>query len=97
MSPETTPKELTIELITASSCKACVTIKERLTAVISEVDQTRINFREIDVLEAFDYAVELGVLSTPAIVIDGKLVFSSAPSLKRLRNELRQRLARLDP
>jgi len=93
MSPDT----LTIELITASSCKACVTIKERLTTVISEVDQTRINFREIDVLETFDYAVELGVLSTPAIAINGELVFSSAPSLKRLRNELRRRLEKLNP
>lgn len=96
MSPETTPKELTIELITASSCKACVTLRERLKTVIEELDPAQINYREIDVLEELDYAVELGVLSTPAIAINGNLVFASAPSLKRLQNELRQRLQRQD-
>ena len=96
MSPEPIPQILTIELITGTSCLACVTIKERLATVIGEVDQTRIKYREIDVLEELDYAVELGVLSTPAIAINGKLVFSSAPSLKKLRNELQHRLERLN-
>ena len=85
-------EKLKIELITGTACPACVTMKERLKAVIDEVDQTRINYQEIDVLEEFDYAVELGILTTPAIAINGKLAFSSPPSLKRLRHELHQRL-----
>ena len=96
MSSEIIPKELTIELITGTSCPACVTIRERLKTVIEELDPAWINHREIDVLEELDYAVELGVLSTPAIAINGELVFSSAPSVKKLRKELCQRLERLN-
>lgn len=96
MSPETKPKELKIELITGTSCPACVTIRERLKTVIEEFDPAWINYREIDVVEELDYAVELGVLSTPAIAFNGKLVFSSAPSVKKLRNELSRRLEKLN-
>lgn len=85
-----------IELMTSTVCPACFTIKERLRTVIEGLDQTRINFREIDVLENLDYAVELGVLSMPAIVINGKLAFSSVPSLKKLRDVLQRYLQRLD-
>jgi len=84
--------KLKIELITGTACPACVTMKARLKTVIDEVDQTQITYQEIDVLEDLDYAVKLGVLSTPAIAIDGRLAFSSPPSLKRLRRELQQRL-----
>ena len=35
-----------------------------------------------------DYAVSLGVQSTPAIAINGKLEFTSLPSAKKLRQAL---------
>ena len=94
MSSDTASHIIKIELITSTACPACVTIKERLMTVIEELDQTRINFREIGVLENLDYAVKLGVLSTPAIVINGKLAFSSVPSLKKLQNVLQLHLQR---
>tara|TARA_R110002167_G_scaffold207882_4_gene411951 strand:+ start:1849 stop:2028 length:180 start_codon:yes stop_codon:yes gene_type:complete len=59
------------------------------------MDDNRIQYREIDVLEQLDYAVSLGVLSTPSIAINGELVFSSMPSLKRFEEELNKRLDRL--
>jgi len=86
-------EKLKIELITGTTCPACVTMKARLKAVIDEIDPTRISYQEIDILEDLDYAVKLGVLSTPAITINGRLAFSSPPSLKRLRHELQQQLA----
>jgi predicted thioredoxin/glutaredoxin len=36
--------------------------------------------------------VRLGVLSTPAIAVDGELVFSALPSAKKLRQTLERRL-----
>ncbi len=39
-----------------------------------------------------DYAVKLGVLSTPAIAVDGELLFSSLPSEKKLRQTLERML-----
>jgi len=44
------------------------------------------------VLDDLDYAVSLGVLATPSIVIDGVLTFTGLPSLRKLRAELEQRL-----
>ena len=86
---------LTIELISASVCNRCTSAKSRLVALILKMDDNRIQYREIDVLEQLDYAVSLGVLSTPSIAINGELVFSSMPSLKRFEEELNKRLDRL--
>lgn len=46
----------------------------------------------MDVLEELDYAVELGVLSLPAMAINGELVFRSHISARRLRDALDSRL-----
>jgi predicted thioredoxin/glutaredoxin len=40
------------------------------------------------VLDEMDYAVDHGVLSLPAIVVDGELVFSSLPTPQQLRAAL---------
>jgi protein-disulfide isomerase len=40
------------------------------------------------VLDQLDYAVELGVLTLPSIVIDGKLVFTSMPTATQLHAAL---------
>lgn len=91
--PIESPKQkLYIELITGSSCPACVTMKDRLKMVIHDLDPSQIDFQEINVLEEIDYAVELGVINTPAIVLNGKLAFSAVPSLKKLRNTLQDYL-----
>lgn len=52
-----------------------------------------ITWREINVLEEFDYAVELGALTLPSVAINGELVFSSLPTLAQLSKELRRCLA----
>ena len=63
-----------------------------LDAVIQEFEPDLIEWRKVDVLKELDYAVELGVLSMPAIAIDGELVFRSHTSARRLRDALDVRL-----
>ena len=41
-----------------------------------------------NLLENIDYAVSLGILSTPAVALDGKLAFTTLPSPQQLRTEL---------
>jgi protein-disulfide isomerase len=53
-------------------------------------DRTDVQWREVNILEEMDYAVDLGVLSTPAIAINGKLVFTGLPSHKKLHRALQQ-------
>jgi predicted thioredoxin/glutaredoxin len=53
-----------------------------------------LEWREINVLDEMDHAVEHGVLSLPAIVIDGELAFSSLPTPHQLRAALTRRIAK---
>lgn len=55
---------------------------------------TELEWRDINVLDEMDYAVDRGVLSLPAIVIDGELVFSSLPTPQQLRAALDRRDAK---
>ena len=85
--------KVTIELFSATACNRCGQAKKNIQSMVDELGRDAIHYRELDVLEELDYAVSLGVLTTPAIAIDGKLVFTGMPSLKRLRDELQKRLA----
>jgi len=81
-----------IEVFSSPGCAKCGRAKDVLKKLVGEVGGGRIDWREVNVLDEMDYAVKLGVLSTPAIAVDGKLLFSSLPSEKKLRKLLEQRL-----
>ena len=76
-----------VEVFSSPGCGKCGQAKEVLRRVVQEMDG-RIEWREVNILEEMDYAVSLGVMSTPAIAIDGKLVFSGLPSSGKLRAAL---------
>jgi len=82
-----------VELIHAPGCRRCAGAHESLKAAAEEA-VTGLEWREINVLDEMDYAVEHGVLSLPAIVIDGELVFSSLPTPQQLRTALIRRNAK---
>ena len=83
---------LKIELISARGCKQCAQAREELRAVATEVAQGRLKWRDVNVLDELDYAVSLGVLTLPAMAVNGKLVFPSLPTPEQLRTEIVQRL-----
>jgi thioredoxin 1 len=80
-----------VELFRAPGCKRCAASREDLRAAATAA-RADVDWREINVLDEMDYAVERGVLSLPAIVIDGELVFSTLPSPQQLRAELMRRI-----
>ncbi len=81
-----------VEVFSSPGCGRCARAKALLSAVAHELGIDRIRWREVDILKEMDYAVELGVMCTPAVAIDGKLVYTSLPSVKKLRAELGKRL-----
>jgi protein-disulfide isomerase len=81
-----------VELFTSLECRRCAQAKDVLREIVGDVGANRIRWRTVNVIEEVDYAVSLGVLSTPAIAIDGELLFTSLPSAKKLRQVLEQRL-----
>lgn len=83
---------LHIEIFSSPGCSKCDYAKNILRKLADETGGEKVQWREVNVLDELDYAVSLGVLTTPAIVINGVLIFSSLPSEKKLRAELESRL-----
>ena len=85
-------KQIQVEVFTAPGCGKCGRAKDVLKTVVDEWADADIDWREVNILEELDYTVQLGVLATPAIAIDGKLVFTGLPSEKKLLQALRKHL-----
>lgn len=51
-------------------------------------------WRQLNMLDELDYAVKLGVLTVPAVAIDGEVRFSSLPTSQQLRRELIKRIGK---
>lgn len=81
-----------VEVFSSAGCNRCGQVFDLLRTVTQELGPERIEWRKVNVLDELDYAVELGVLSMPAIAIDGELEFKSHPSAGELREALETRL-----
>ena len=79
---------LKVEVFSSPGCTRCGQAKDMLRKVAEEIGGGRLAWREVNVLDEMDYAVSLGVLSTPAIAVNGRLVFTALPSAKKLRQTL---------
>ncbi|MHB1142323.1 MAG: thioredoxin family protein [Sulfuricaulis sp.] len=77
-----------VEVFSAPGCTRCGQAKDTLRKVAEEIGGGRLTWREVSVVDELDYAVKLGVLSTPAIAVNGRLVFTALPSAKKLRQTL---------
>lgn len=80
-----------VELFQVAGCKRCAAARENL-KVVAEETVPGVLWRVVEAADEIDYAVEVGVMSLPAVVIDGRLAFSSLPTSAQLAKEL-QRLA----
>ena len=81
-----------VELFHSAGCKRCATARAQLKSA-AEQAVPGIVWREIDPADEIDYAVEVGVMSLPAVVVDGQLAFSSLPTPDQLTKELQRRAA----
>ena len=81
-----------VEVFSSPGCSKCGHAKEVLRKLADEIGGGQVDWREVNILEEMDHAVNLGVMSTPAIAFDGELVFTGLPSAKKLRQELEKRL-----
>ena len=82
-----------VELFYTPGCEKCADNKDELRAVATELVPDLV-WRELNVLDEVDYAVEVGVITLPSIAIDGEVLFSSLPTCRQLRRELIKRLGK---
>lgn len=87
---------ITVEVFSSPGCSKCSHARELLKKIATEKGEDCIHWREVNILEELDYAVSLGVLSTPAIAIDGQLVFTGLPSVRKLQSVLEARISQAD-
>lgn len=81
-----------VEVFSAPGCSKCAAAREALKSVAESLGNGTVTWRDLNVLEEMDHAVELGVMSPPSIAIDGELVFPKLPTPEKLRAELLKRL-----
>lgn len=83
---------MNVELFFTEGCAKCTTARDGLQAIMNQVAPNG-TWREVDVLKELDYAVELGVLTLPALAIDKELAFASLPTASQFERELHRRMA----
>lgn len=81
-------RAVTVELLFAGGCSKCAEARE---ALRGEAESLGAQWKEIDVAKNPERAVDLGVVSTPAVAIDGNLVFRTLPGALDLRKAIRAR------
>ncbi|MBF24586.1 MAG: glutaredoxin [Pusillimonas sp.] len=81
-----------IEVFAVPGCPNCAKPQAKLRDVVADFGPDKVHWREVDLLEEMDYAIDLGIMGASALAIDGKLVFASLPKPKALRRELLKRL-----
>ena len=80
-----------VEIFHSPGCSACAAAHDELRTFASGIVKD-LDWREVNVLDQLDYAVELGVLTLPSMAIDGELVFISMPTERQLRAALIERI-----
>jgi thioredoxin 1 len=80
---------MNVELFYTVGCSKCADAREELKSAARQVVPDVV-WREVNVLDELDYAVELGVMTLPAVAIDKKLVFASLPTPAQLTKALQQ-------
>ena len=79
---------VTVEILHIPGCVRCADSREALHQAAKTVAGDQLIWRDLDVIEHMDYAVSLGVLTLPALAINGHLVFSALPTPDQLRRAL---------
>jgi thioredoxin 1 len=80
-------KKVSVELFFAAGCSKCAEVRDALRTAAESAG--RVEWKEIDIAKNPDRAVDAGVVSTPAVAIDGKLRFASLPSAAELQHAIR--------
>lgn len=81
---------LTVEFFFAGGCSKCAEARDALREAAESTPQ--VEWSEIDIGKNPNRAVDAGVISTPAVAIDGSLVFKSAPTPSDLRAAIDARI-----
>lgn len=77
---------VTLEIVTSEACERCEAATRRVNTVIEKVqaDIREVKVTERPVDEHPELVVEHAIMSTPAVIIDGRMVLKGVPSQEEL-------------
>lgn len=75
----------TIKIFKTPGCASCTKAIDLIKKVIK--DYPKLKVKEINIVEHPDNAVKYGIMTSPTIVINEKVVFMGVPSEKALRKK----------
>ncbi len=78
-------KKVSIIVFSSPGCSKCKQARKMLQNVVEGFEENYFSWKEVNVLNELDYSVKMGIVSTPAIVVDNKLVFNKLPSPAELK------------
>ena len=81
-----------VELLHTPGCGRCARASADLKSAAARLLGDALDWRELDITKHLDYAVQLGVLSPPAVAIEEELAFIGLPAASALENEIKRRL-----
>lgn len=84
---------MNIEVFVLPGCGRCLTGLGELKDIAQSFGAGAFRWQERNLLDNIDQAVQLGILSAPAIAIDGRLAFTALPSPQQLHTELARLVA----
>ena len=87
------PDAIELDFFVSPYCPRCDATLENL-AALTTVGERPLTIRKLDVIEHLDAAVAAGVRTTPALVLNGRLVASGSVTPKRLSRILQSALPR---
>lgn len=76
-----------VQVLSTPGCAGCAQTKRLVTRVLEQLPG--LDWEEIDLTEQPELAAEYGIMSVPAVVIDGRLAFTGVPKEEALRQKLR--------
>ena len=81
-----------VEYLYAGGCSRCAEAREGLKSAAQSAGD--VEWEEVDIGKHPVRAVDLGVVATPAVALDGVLVFNTAPTAQQLIDAVKSRLAK---
>jgi glutaredoxin len=79
-----------VEILTSPSCPHCETVKHRINRIVDGINpkERRINVKIIDLINQPEIRLKYDLMSTPAVAINGKLIFIGVPPDEDIKREL---------
>ena len=82
-----------VELFFTAGCEKCAEARDSLREAAQAASGV-VDWKEVDIAQDPNRAVDVGVIATPAIAIDGELVFSRMPTASELARAIERHIAK---